>query len=76
MGARVAPAELGSAGAVAERLAAGLPGGFAGGVVLPDKGAAERIGADLAPLLGGDTASIRIRAATLDLHRRSLPASR
>lgn len=32
----------------------------------------------IAPVLGGDTASIRIRAATLalDLLRRSLPASR
>ena len=78
MGARVALAELGSARAVAERLAAGLPGGSVGRRRPARQGRRRAIGTDLAPVLGGDAASIRIRAATLalDLLRRSLPAPR
>jgi nicotinamide-nucleotide amidase len=46
-GVRVAVAELGSGAAVAERLSAGVPTGFAGGVSLAASQDAERIGADL-----------------------------
>lgn len=44
---RVAVAELGSAGTVAERLAGGAASVFAGGVILPDAAEAMRLGADL-----------------------------
>jgi len=45
LGVRVAVAEWGSAGHVAERLSAGLGAAFAGGVVLADAAAARRLGA-------------------------------
>jgi nicotinamide-nucleotide amidase len=48
-GLSVAVAELGSAGAVAERLAARVGDFFAGGLILMRPEDAERIGADLAP---------------------------
>jgi nicotinamide-nucleotide amidase len=64
MGARVALAELGSGGAVSERLAAGVADGFAGGVVLAEPAAAARLGADLGPVLGAeDRARVLARAA-------------
>lgn len=44
---RVAVAELGSAGAVAERLTGGSASVFAGGVILSDPGEAQRLGAHL-----------------------------
>lgn len=135
LGARLAVVELGTGGAVGERLATGAPDAFAAGVVLADAAGAARLGANLGagggaeeraralaraaalwaearvgaatclealpatspPVtlaamavavdgaidarehrLGGDPASIRIRAATLalDLIRRALPAPR
>ena len=47
LGARVAMAEWGSGGVVAERLAAGIGPGFAGGIVLGGADGATRLGADL-----------------------------
>ncbi|MBI4590974.1 MAG: CinA family nicotinamide mononucleotide deamidase-related protein [Candidatus Rokubacteria bacterium] len=47
LGIRVAVAEFGSAGVVAERLSAGLGQGFAGGVILGDPAGATRLGGDL-----------------------------
>ncbi len=47
IGTRVAVAELGSAGALAERLSAGIGQGFGGGVVLADASGAAWLGADL-----------------------------
>src|SRR3990172_8836427 len=47
VGARVAVAESGSGGVVAERLAAGIGEGFAGGVVLGGADGAARVGAHL-----------------------------
>lgn len=46
LGVRVAVAESGSGGVVAERLAAGIGEGFAGGVVLGGADGAARLGAD------------------------------
>ena len=51
LGLRVAVAELGSAGVLAERLTAGLGRGFAGGVVLAEAAAARQVGVEL----GADT---------------------
>lgn len=47
LGARIAVAEWGSGGVVAERLAAGIGPGFAGGIVLGGADGAARLGADL-----------------------------
>ncbi len=47
LGLRVAVAELGSAGVLAERLSAGLGRGFAGGVVLAEAAAARQVGVEL-----------------------------
>ena len=52
LGVRVAVAELGSAGVVADRLSQGLEQGFAGGIVLGDAGGAARLGADFPPAAG------------------------
>lgn len=49
-GARVAAAELGSAGSVTDRLASGVGAGFATGVIFGDASEAKRLGADLASL--------------------------
>jgi nicotinamide-nucleotide amidase len=47
LGVRVAVAECGSGGVVAERLSVGIGPGFAGGVVLAGADGAPRLGADL-----------------------------
>ena len=49
LGLRVAVAELGSAGVVADRLSQGLGQGFAGGIVLGEAGGAARLGGDFPP---------------------------
>ncbi len=61
VGARVAVAESGSGGVVAERLAAGIGEGFAGGVVLGGVDGAARLGADF-PNDSGPEARARILA--------------
>ncbi|MBI3624880.1 MAG: CinA family nicotinamide mononucleotide deamidase-related protein [Candidatus Rokubacteria bacterium] len=58
LGARVAVAEWGSAGAVADRLSQGLGRGFAGGIVLGDEGGAGRLGADFPR---GSSAEVKAR---------------
>ena len=47
LGGRVAVAEWGSGGVVAERLSAGIGQGFAGGIILGGPDSAARLGADL-----------------------------
>jgi len=61
VGARVAVAESGSGGVVAERLAAGIGEGFAGGVVLGGADGAARLGADF-PKDAGPEAKARVLA--------------
>lgn len=61
LGVRVAVAELGSAGVVADRLSQGLGQGFAGGIVLGDAGGAARLGADF-PLAASPEVKARILA--------------
>jgi nicotinamide-nucleotide amidase len=61
VGARVAVAESGSGGVVAERLAAGTGEGFAGGVVLGGADGAARLGADF-PKDAGPEAKARVLA--------------
>lgn len=61
VGARVAVAESGSGGVVAERLAAGIGEGFAGGVVLGGADGAARLGADF-PKDAGPEARARVLA--------------
>jgi nicotinamide-nucleotide amidase len=61
VGARVAVAESGSGGMVAERLAAGTGEGFAGGVVLGGADGAARLGADF-PKDAGPEAKARVLA--------------
>jgi len=61
VGARVAVAESGSGGVVAERLAAGTGEGFAGGVVLGGADGAARLGADF-PNDSGPEARARLLA--------------
>ena len=61
VGARVAVAESGSGGMVAERLAAGTGEGFAGGVVLGGAAGAARLGADF-PKDAGPEARARVLA--------------
>lgn len=58
---RVAVAELGSAGAVAERLAAGVASVFAGGVILSEPTEALRLGAQF-PAAAGVEAKARLLA--------------
>jgi len=64
LGVRVAVAEWGSAGLVAERLSAGLGTAFAGGVVLADAAAARRLGAEF-PRGSSPEAKARILAETV-----------
>ncbi len=64
LGVRVAVAEWGSAGLVAERLSAGLGAAFAGGVVLADAAAARRLGAEF-PRGSSPEARARILAETV-----------
>ncbi len=61
VGVRVAVAEWGSGGVVAERLAAGIGEGFAGGVVLGGADGAARLGADY-PKDAGPEARARVLA--------------
>jgi len=61
VGVRVAVAESGSGGVVAERLAAGIGEGFAGGVVLGGADGADRLGADY-PKDAGPEARARVLA--------------
>ena len=61
VGARVAVVESGSGGVVAERLAAGIGEGFAGGVVLGGADGAARLGADF-PKDAGPEAKARVLA--------------
>ena len=66
LGARLGLAELGSGGVVGERFAAGVAGGFAGGVILAEPSGAARIGADLGAVLGAeDRARALAQAAAL-----------
>lgn len=61
VGARVAVAESGSGGVVAERLAAGIGEGFAGGIVLGGPDGSARLGADF-PKDAGPEARARVLA--------------
>ncbi len=64
----VAVAELGSAGAIAERLAAGSASVFAGGVILADATEAVRLGVDLSV---GESAEARARLLARAVRRWS-----
>jgi nicotinamide-nucleotide amidase len=64
--ARVAAAELGSAGSVTDRLATGVGAGFAAGVILGDAAEAKRLGADLASLPDAASRAGRLAEAVRD----------
>jgi len=66
--ARLALVEIGSAGAAAERLAAGLPERFAGGLVVADAAALQAFGLAVP---GGDLGSDRARALAEAVARRA-----
>lgn len=68
LGARVAVAEWGSGGVVAERLAAGIGPGFAGGIVLGGADGATRLGADLSKDVGPEARARALAEGVREWH--------